>query len=313
MIRLHRTALVLLAVGSGLGFVPRAVAEPSVSTFADGFNGSGGVTVDVAGNIYVGDFGSGPADGSTIVRITPDGSSSVFATGIPGATGGRFDSEGNLYWSGYAANMVYRIDGSGAVSPFASIPGPVAIAIDDADNLYVASYNSNTIRRVTPEGVVSTFASSFFFNGINGLTRGDAGEFYACNFDDGRILRISSTGGVSSLAVLPGGNAVNLAFLDGMIYVTARSEHRIYAMTPTGVLSPFSGTGARGGADGPAATATHSLPNSIGVDPSGTCLYVNDVDPGSSTFHPNTLRKIDLAGPVSIESMSFGKLKAAFR
>ena len=303
------TCFVLLCA---LGVSP-VQAEPFVSTLATGFDGSGGVTVGPDDCIYVGDFGSGPSNGTQIVKITPDGMSSVFATGVGGATGGRFDSQGNLFWSGYGASQVFKIDSMGNVQPFASIPGPVAIAIDDSDNLYVASYDSNSIRKVTPSGTVSTFATSFLFNGVNGLTSDGSGGFYASNFDDGRILQISSTGNVSTLAVVPGGNSVNVAYLDGLIYVTARSTHRIFTVTPSGTVSVFAGTGVRGNEDGPLLSSRFSFPNSIGVSNDGTRLYVNDVAAGSPTFHPNVLRVIDLMGTISIEPMSFGRIKAAYR
>jgi sugar lactone lactonase YvrE len=78
-------------------------------------------------------------------------------------------------------------------------------------------------------------------------------------------------------------------------------------------VSVFAGTGVRGTADGAAATAQFSLPNSVAVSANGQFLYVNDVAPTSGTFHPNLLRVIDLQGSVSIRGSSFGKIKAGYR
>ena len=61
--------------------------------------GTGGVSVDKKGNIYVSDFGPLLGQGSAgtnnkIFKITPDGSVSVFAEGFEGASGSHFDSKG---------------------------------------------------------------------------------------------------------------------------------------------------------------------------------------------------------------------------
>ena len=90
-----------------------------------------GVTMDVAGNLYVTDGGN-----YTIRKITPAGEVSTLA----GATLEAGSTDGPVASARFLA--------------------PGAIVIDSAGNLYVSEYLNKTIRKITPAGIVSTFAGS---------------------------------------------------------------------------------------------------------------------------------------------------------
>ena len=93
------------------------------------FFGPGGVAVDAAGNVYVGD-----TNNSTIRKITPAGVVSTLAG---------------------SAGSVGSIDGTGSAARFFN---PFGVAVDAAGNLFVADDNNKSIRKITPAGVVTTFA-----------------------------------------------------------------------------------------------------------------------------------------------------------
>jgi sugar lactone lactonase YvrE len=105
--------------------------------------GSGGISVDAAGNVYVADFGThlgGGTPGTKVFRVSPDGEVEVFATGLRGASGNEFDSKGNLFQSNVAAGAISRIAPDGSVTEFATgQAGPVGIVRDPEDNLYVTN------------------------------------------------------------------------------------------------------------------------------------------------------------------------------
>ncbi len=286
----------------------RPVEAQTVATLTGGFSASGGIKVDAEGNIFVADFGPNfSTPGTNLFKITPDGNVSTFSTGLLGGTGGGFDSRGNLFWSSFGANRVDRIDENGNATFFVDLNSPVAIAVDNDDNLFVASCSRNTIIRITPEGESSAFPTSSLINCANGLTFDDQGNLYVSNFNDGRVNRVSSEGVFTAFATVPGNNSVNLAFNDGFIYVTVRAAHAIYRIPVDGNNQPelFAGQpNVRGNDDGPALQATFSFPNSIGVSPDGTKLYVNDVVATSNTFHPSVLREITLGNPTSVDESS---------
>lgn len=156
------TALAACGGGSGGGEAPTPAPPPApapvtVSLYAGSLGSPGGqdgvgtaaqfnqptdVAQDLAGNIYVADFGN-----TTVRRITTDGRVTTLAgaTAQPGSA-----------------------DGAGASARFA---GPTGIAVDSAGNVYVADGPNSTLRRIAADGVVSTIAG---VAGQSGLVNGDA-------------------------------------------------------------------------------------------------------------------------------------------
>jgi len=243
--------------------------------------GTGGVSVDAAGNVYVADFGRILSDEATmgrqIFRITPAGEASVFATGFEGASGNEFDSKGYLYQSNIRGDFIARIAPDGTWTEFArdGLKAPVGIAIDAADTLYVCNCVANTVSRITPDGVCSVFAASPLFQCPNGITFDEDGNLYVANFENGDVLKITPDASVGRLATVPGNNNGHVQYHEGDLYVVARGAHRIFRVTLDGAVLPFAGTGERGRDDGPALEATFSYPNDLKVGPDGS-FYVND-------------------------------------
>lgn len=266
--------------------------------------GTGGVSVDRNGNVYVADFGAKLDDrasmGRKVFRISPAGTATVFARGFEGASGNELDSNGYLYQSNIRGNFIIRIapDGTHDVFVREGIVAPVGIAIGENDVLFVANCGNDSIRRVTPDGASHPFAESDLLKCPNGIALDDAANLYVANFDNGDVVKITPRGAVSRLATLPGNNNGHLTHHDGGLYVVARGDHRIYRVSLEGEVTPFAGTGIRGRRDGPADEAQFSYPNDIAIDPEGQAFYVNELasttsDP--SELSPMVVRRIRLA------------------
>ena len=147
-----------------------------------------------------------------------------------------------------------------ATGPAARFYYPEGIAVDGSGTIYVADSGNAVIRRISPEGVVTTLAGSPTQAGfVDG--QGAAARFGA----DSRI------NGLQSLAVDGRGN----------IYVADTASHSIRMVTPSGMVTTAAGTGVKGSADGPAATATFSSPYAVTVDHAGN-VYVGDT--GNATI-----------------------------
>lgn len=266
--------------------------------------GTGGLEVDRQGRIYFADFGEtlrGPV-GTRVFRITPDGRVEVFADGLVGASGNAFDSRGRLLQSNIGGPSVSRIAPDGSVSSFAAegLAAPVGIAVDQTDTAFVANCGSNTIRKITPDGASLPFAGSPLFRCPNGITMAPDGMLYVSNFGNGDVLRVTRSGEVSRFVTIPGGNNGHILAGNGILYVAARGANALYAVTLDGDTARIAGTGERGRTDGPALSATLSLPNDIALSPDGRHLYFNDVAPTSgdpSVIRPSVLRVLDLARP----------------
>jgi sugar lactone lactonase YvrE len=258
--------------------------------FADGVGGDAmffdpfGIASDVAGNLYVADFGN-----HRIRKITPAGEVRTFAGGEEGFA-----------------------DGIGSDAMFS---GPFGIASDAAGNLYVADGGNHRIRKVTPTGEVSTFAggeagfadgigSDAKFFGPAGIASDAAGNLYVAEMGNNRIRKITPAGEVSTLAGGergfadgvgsdamfrgPVGIAIDAA---GNLYVADMDNNRIRKITPAGKVSTLAG-GEAGFAKGIGSIAKFNCPSSIAIDAAGN-LYVAD---GGN----HRIRKITPAGEVSM-------------
>jgi NHL repeat len=113
------------------------------------FNSPVGLSIDGAGNLYVGDLNN-----ETIRKVTPAGAVSTLA-GSPGVSGSS--------------------DGAGANASFNS---PQGTAVDALGNVYVADSQNHTIRKITPAGVVTTIAGAAGIYGSADGT-GASARFYS--------------------------------------------------------------------------------------------------------------------------------------
>ncbi len=281
------------------GFNP-ATAN-TVSTVASGFNGSGDLLVDANGDIYNANFGFrlNNADGTTIVKITPEGQVSQFASGFQGASGMVLDDAGNIIQANISGNFISRVSPSGQVTTIASqgFNSPVGVAINSDGQIFVANCGANSISRID-NGVGVTFSSGPLFQCPNGLVADDDDNLYAVNFNNGAVIKIDPQGNPTVLADSGGGNG-HIVFGNGKLYFTNHFLSQVFQLTLEGTLEVLAGSGLKGHQDGEALEATFTALNGIGISPDGQTLYVNETQAIGAAFsvnlNPNVLRAIHLA------------------
>ena len=250
-----------------------------------------GVAVDRSGSVFVADDGN-----NTIRKITPSGAVTTLA--------GRARSSGSA-------------DGTGPAALFAS---PNGVAVDGLGNVFVADDGNHTIRKITPSGAVTTLAgtaglsgsadgtgAAARFDSLAGVAVDGSGNVFVADDGNHTIRKITPSGAVTTLAGTAGlsgsadGTGAAARFdspsgvaVDGSgnVFVADTYNNTIRKITPSGVVTTFTGTAkSSGSADGTGAAARFAFPSGVAVDGSGN-VFVADAGNG-------TVRKITPSREVS--------------
>ena len=252
------------------GDVTTLAGSPGNSGSSDGtgsearFSRPSGVTVDVSGNVYVGDTYN-----QTIRKVTPGGVVTTLAT-VAGEyvflKGVAVEPSGSVVVAAAFGGTIQRVKPGGVVTTVAGLPkpkagsvdgtgsaarfdGPLGVALDGAWNVYVADANNNTIRKMTAAGVVTTLA------GLAGSS--------------------GSADGVGSAARFNHPYSV-AADRSGNLYVADKNSSTVRKVTAAGVVTTLAGlAGSSGSADGTGSAARFDNPEGIAVDAGGN-LFVSD-------------------------------------
>jgi len=236
------------------------------------FLGPVGVTIDLAGNIYVADLKN-----NLIRKITPPNQVSTLAgsTGVFGSANGTgtaasfnypsgvaVDAAGNVYVADPGNNLIRKVTPDGTVSTMAgsgiggannatglqaTFNSPEDVAVDKDGNVYVADDFNNMIRKITPAGVVSTFAGSTIAGKADG--QGTAASFNR-----------------------PTGIAIDAA---GNLYVGDTGNNTVRMITPSGLVTTLAGSGAQGAINGARLAASFYMPSGLAADALGN-VYLAD-------------------------------------
>jgi uncharacterized protein (TIGR03437 family) len=232
-----------------------------------------GVAVDLAGNLYIADYGNNrirKVSNGVIATVAGNGTRGFSGDNGP-ATSAQFydpaglavDSLGNLYIADYGNNRIRKVSGGmittvagGGASlgdngpaTSAQLSLPYGIAVDSGGNLYVADWGNNRIRKVS-NGVITTVAGT----GTRGFS-GDTGLATGAQLANPEGLAVDSAG---NLYIADSGNSSIRKVSNGMITTVAGN-----------------GTPGFSGDNGPATSAQLYLPYGVAVDSAGN-LYIGD-------------------------------------
>lgn len=198
----------------------------------------------------------------------------------------------------------------------ASFNYPTVVTFDNQNNLLVVDRSNHKIRKITTQGNVETIAGTGTIGSTDGNTNvatfkfpdgaivDSQGNVFITDQSNHKIRKIDNNGVVttfagSGVAGFQDGIGTNTKFyypaamaIDGNdnLYVADYSNHRIRKITPSGVVTTFSGTGVSGFHDGTTAVAQFKGPTGLAFDSQGI-LYVAD-------YGNHRIRKINTNGVV---------------
>ena len=130
-------------------------------TFSSGIVNPTSMAIDPGGRLFVSSRFEG-----TVYRVADDGSAEAFATDLGVACGLAFDADGTLF-VGDRSGTIFRVDGKGRATTFASLPASVAafhLAMGPDQALYVTGPTLSpydVLYRIDRDGAVSTAYSAF--------------------------------------------------------------------------------------------------------------------------------------------------------
>jgi len=267
-------------------FIPSPLQVTS-TVLERNFTGADGISVAANGDIYI----SGGADSRNLRRVTPEGEATIVATGFGSANGSDFDSQGNLYIADYRSDAIRKYTPEGELETFATnLNGPAGVYVDAQDNVYVSLFGRNfsasgsTVLKFTPDGVEQTYASGGGLADVIGIVGDENGEIYACNWQSGRVYRVTD-GEVTLVADVPS-NINMIDYSRGKIYVAHGT--RVHTVdVANGDVDVFTGDVGRGNIDGHIAEARYDFLAASAFSPDEEILYILEKDTGD-------LRKISM-------------------
>ncbi len=232
------------------------------------------------GKIYGAGFDNGHLyviDGSQVSLVTDT---------LQNANGIAEDAGGNLYVADHMQGRIWKISPVGKITHFATINRPSGIIkMPDSDTLLVTGYTNHRIYKLAPDGNITVWLQGGLLRGPVGLTYDEHNTLYIGNFDNGRILKVDSTGTPSVLAAISGGNLGFVIYNRGFLYATMFQSHKIYRIFPeSGLFTLYAGS-FPGSKNGPLSTATFNGPNGILASVTGDSLYISD-------YHTKSVRLI---------------------
>jgi sugar lactone lactonase YvrE len=280
---------VVRRVDASTGIITIVAGSPFNASFSgDGglatnatLNFPGGVAVDSAGNIFIGDVGNHRirrVDAATGIITTVAGNGAVGFSGDGAlATNASLnlgpllrmalDGSGNLIFADSQNYRVRRVDafthiittiagngsisssGDGGLATAAALNFPSGVALDSAGNLFIAELSGERIRKV--DGItklISTVAG----NGTFGF---------------------SGDGGPATNATLRGPQAVSVDTA-GNVFIADDGNGRVRQVNTSQIITTVAGNGSLGDG-GPATSATLFFPNGVAADGAGN-FYIAD-------------------------------------
>src|SRR5450432_404458 len=159
-------------------------------------------------------------------------------------------ADGNFWFTLSNSNEVARITPSGVIS-YSTTPTlsePAFITPGPDGNIWFAEGSSGKIASVTPAGVITEFQYSFFGVSV-GITTGSDGNIWFTDQTANAVWRYNVSTGIFTSFTLPSVSAFPgdiTTGADGNMWFTEQAVGKFGRITPSGVITEFTGVDAPG-------------------------------------------------------------------
>ncbi|WP_026777111.1 Ig-like domain-containing protein [Polaribacter sp. Hel_I_88] len=185
---------ILYCVDFFTGKLKKISLEGKVTTFVEGLDRPGAITIANDGVIYIAEF-------DKITKIYLDGSKEILVSNITDIEDLAVDSNGLIYAIDRLNDRILKITADGQVSVFAgrgtfgdedgkgieaAFSSPKSIFITSDNTIYVADTGNQKIKTITTDGVVSSLTNSLSTDFIRDFTLNSKGDFL---FIDNKIIK----------------------------------------------------------------------------------------------------------------------------
>jgi streptogramin lyase len=159
-------------------------------------------------------------------------------------------ADGNFWFTLSNSNEVAKITPRGQISYFVTptLSNPAFVTLGPDGNIWFGEGSTGKIASVTPAGVITEHQFSFFGVSV-GITTGSDGNIWFTDQTDNAIWRYNLSTGVFTRFVLPTPNAVPgdiTTGADGNMWFTEQAVGKFGRITPTGVITEFTGVDSPG-------------------------------------------------------------------
>jgi len=224
-----------LLVAETSGKVYKVVSDEKLELFFEGLDYPAGLACGADNKLYALEYNAG-----NVVEISPDGKTSKkFPSGVKSLNGAIVRSDGKVLFSDSTDGKVMILDPKdGKVDLYL---GGIAFAnglvfSKDEKILYVASTTpGNRVYAVSEDetGKLKKKTLKDNLKMVDGVTRDDNGNIYACVFGDGKIVRITPDG-KSELLSEGMTNPASPALYKGAVYATTLTGKGLYKIELAG-------------------------------------------------------------------------------
>jgi virginiamycin B lyase len=186
-------------------------------------------------------------------------------------------ADGNFWFTLSNSNEIARITPRGQISYFVTptLSNPAFTTLGPDGNIWFGEGSTGKIASVTPAGVITEFQFSFFGVSV-GITTGSDGNIWFTDQTDNAVWRFDLSSQAFTRFVLPTPNAFPgdiTTGADGNMWFTEQAVDKFGRITPSGVITEFTGVDAPGtitaGPDGNIWIGSAFSPEVARVTPAG--------------------------------------------